>query len=320
MVLLIGAAAAVVALVAIIGYGWFTTSFQPPRKTVAEVSGEAVQLREVVPQTVMDLTRTGVAQPRASLGTLVRDRLLRLSAPTLGLSVSEEDLNRDLVELFETPVDPEADPPAVLTDEGQDLLDGLLENLGVDQDQYVEWREGILLDEATREHFAEQQPDVAKQVFLSWIVASSQRDIEDAMERVLGGEEFADVALDFDERGLDVESVYSAPNGEVGWTPGGAFPWLDQWLFDPELEQREPLGPIASSIGSVMFVVTDGPSEEPLTEEMRALTTETAFQTWINDQVSEIVSGDGLSDDDTQWVLREICDLPTPPIDCRLVG
>ena len=70
----------------------------------------------------------------------------------------------------------------------------------------------------------------------------------------------------------------------------------------------------------MVFVVTDGPSEEPLTGEMRALIAETAFQTWINDQVSELVSGDGLSDDDTQWVLGKICDLPTPPIDCRLVG
>jgi hypothetical protein len=318
--LLIGIVAIAAVLLGLLGYGWFSSSFQPPRQTIAGVDGEDLKLREVVPQTLLDLTITGVADPRTSLSTLVRDRLLRGAASDLGIAVTDEDLDLDLVARFEPISDPDVDPPTSLSDEGQRSFDLILDALEVDADQYVEWREGVLLESAARAHFVEEEPETVEQVFVSWIVTASQLDIEEAMTRIAADEEFADVALDFDEQGLDTETGFSAANGEVGWIPRGAFPELDDLLFDTEIEQGTPIGPLPTVFGSMVFVVTDGPSDETLSDSMRQLTAGTAFQVWMDDQAVQRLGAFGLSDEDVSWVLRELCDLDSSPINCSQIG
>ncbi|MCI0816550.1 MAG: hypothetical protein J4N29_05845, partial [Chloroflexi bacterium] len=119
--------------------------------------------------------------------------------------------------------------------------------------------------------------------------------------RIASGDDFGAVAAD-----LSVDTVVADEAGEVGWVPRGAFPEFDPWLYDPELVVGEPIGPLVTTVGSVVLLVSDGPSEQPLDDEMRDLLGQTEFQEWLNEQTLELVTLLELDFDDAQWVVDQL--------------
>ena len=59
---------------------------------------------------------------------------------------------------------------------------------------------------------------------------------------------------------------------------------------------------MALSIGSVVFRVTDASDEQPVSDGMRSLLGQNAFQDWLDEQTLAL-NFDGLSDDDIRWVI-----------------
>ena len=55
-----------------------------------------------------------------------------------------------------------------------------------------------------------------------------------------------------------------------------------------------------------MLLVSDGPSEQPLDDEMRDLLGQTEFQEWLNEQTLELVTLLELDFDDAQWVVDQL--------------
>ncbi|MCH8848380.1 MAG: hypothetical protein IIC32_05335, partial [Chloroflexi bacterium] len=68
----------------------------------------------------------------------------------------------------------------------------------------------------------------------------------------------------------------------------------------------EPIGPLVTTVGSVVLLVSDGPSEQPLDDEMRDLLGQTEFQEWLNEQTLELVTLLELDFDDAQWVVDQL--------------
>ncbi len=299
--LVLAAVAIVVLLIGVLSVGWYQSSFSPPRRVISEVGGQPVQLRDIVAYSRLHAFASGQYQPDAALNSYMRDIILRLHAGTLGVTVTPEAVGEALALQFEPlPDDPAAEPSTVLGPDGEAIFARFVEQLEVSKPDYRAWTEGQLLQEAAFDHFREEQPDSVEQVFVHWIVARNSVDAQTAFDRVDVGEPFGVVAAD-----LNVERAFAEETGEVGWVPRGAFVEFEHVLFDEDLELNEPIGPLVTTIGSVVLQVTDGPSEQPLADEMRALVAQTAFQEWMNEQTAELIDID-FSADERLWLFGQL--------------
>lgn len=297
-------AVAAIALIGLLSVGWWFNSYRPPRKVVAEFEGVAVQLKEVVPYTALTAPASGSLNPNTALSALVRNVILERRAAELEANVTPQDVDAELVRQFEPPSDDEnAEPPASLSEEGRETLREFLDVFRVSDAEHRDWIAGELRSESALDYFAAQSPETAEQIYVEWIVAASSDQAGDARERLEADEELADVAAE-----LHLDQALGDADGDLGWTPEGAFPAdLERILFADDIEQGELQGPHTTTIGSVVFRVTDGPSEQPVSKEMRRLLGNRAFQQWLDERSVEVVydftQGDG------EWTLRQLEDL-----------
>ena len=291
-------------LVGLLAVGWFVSSFQPPRRVVAEIAGEPVRLRDVIAYTKLEFLTSGQLAP-ATVATArniyTRDHLLRLQAGDLGVTVTPAEVEEALALRFEPPAPPDVERSVVLTEAGRGFLQEFLDAVDVTVDDYRAWTEGQMLADALVQHFGDAEPESVEQVFVHWIIAANSVDAQTAADRIAGGEEFAAVAAE-----LNIDRVIADEAGEVGWVPRGAFPEFDGLLFDPELEVGEPIGPLVTTVGSVVLLVSDGPSEQPLDPDNRELLGRTAFREWLDEQTVELVSLLDFGFDDAEWVLDHL--------------
>lgn len=301
--LLVGAGFVVAIVVALLGYGWFDTSFQPPRKTIAEVSGESIKLADIVPYSALEaFDAGGTLNPETGLNSLIRDTVVRTYASEFGVEVTGEEIDSAIISRFEALPADASEPVDALTDDGRAALDSFLGVFNVSEDDYRQWLAGRLYVSELQDHFNEVSPEIAEQVSVEWIITASTVTAQEAVDRITAGEEFATVA---DE--LTTESVISGPGGVVGWVPQGAIEELDTILFAEELVLNELIGPLVTSAGSVVLRVNDGPSEQPVDPVMRGFVAANAFQSWLNTKVLEAaVDSDGLTREDSQWVIDQI--------------
>ncbi|MCH8973566.1 MAG: hypothetical protein IH869_00670, partial [Chloroflexi bacterium] len=197
-------AASVIGLfvVGLLTLGWYTSSYQPPRRVVAEIDGEPVRLRDVVAYTKLVRLTTGQLAPTTARNVYARDRVLRLRAGELGVSVTPAEVEETLALRFEPPAPPDVEPSVVLTEAGLDFLQEFLDAVDITDDDYRVWTEGQLLTEAYAQHFSDAQPESIEQVFVHWIIAANSVDAQTALERIASGDEFAAVAAD-----LSVDTV-----------------------------------------------------------------------------------------------------------------
>ena len=301
--LLIGAAVFAFAILALLAYGWFSNFYQPPRRTIAEIGGDAIKLRNLVSYSTLEsFDAAGTLNPGTGLNALIRDAVVRRNAPELGIEVTAEEIDASVITRFDsTPVDA-PEPVDTLTTEGRGAFDGFLGTFNVSESDYRQWLTGRLYVSELQEHFNDKIPDNARQVSVEWIVTASTVTAQEALDRITAGEEFAAVA---DE--LSSDRVVAGPGGLVGWVPRGAIEELDPILFSEELALNELIGPLVTSAGSIVLRVNDGPSEQPVTAVMRGFLATNALQNWLEAKVAEAdVVTDGLSIDDAQWVIDQI--------------
>jgi len=300
--LLIGAVAIALIVIGLLGYGWFDSSFQPPRKTVGTVSGSPIKLADLVPYTALDSFGTnGSLRPDSALNNRVRDIVIARTAGTIGVDVTDQDLTQNLIDRFEGPVDASETLDA-LTETGRVALDLFLTTFSVAEADYRKWLRGRIYLGKLQTHFIETAPETAEQVFIEWIITTSSVTAQEAIDRHDAGEAFADLA---DE--LTGPTRFSGEGGVVGWVPQGAFTELDPFLFGAEIALNVPIGPLTTSSGSMVVRVTDGPAEQPIEESMRSLLGGTNLQVWLDAQVVDaVVENLGLTVDDSNWVIDQI--------------
>ena len=307
--LIVAAAVVLVALAAILLAGYYSSIFRPPRRIVAEVGDTQIRLKEVAAYTNLFFLTGGLDTqnlallPEQVFQTLVRYEVLRQGAPlTLGVGVSPEEVEQQLVFTFEPPSDDEEAPvPSVLSEAGQEQYQFFRDQTGISDTQYRRLIEGQLLEARVSDRIGTFVPESTEQVFLHWIVVASATQGETVKERLDNGEEFAAVA-----RELNQDRAWSDENGEVGWIPRTIFPELDGAIFS--LEPGEHVGPLDTSFGVVVAQVTEGPQEEELAEEFRAQIRDQSTAVWFQEQALLLVDLDRtvFDNSDRDWVLDRL--------------
>ena len=291
-------------LVAFLSVGWYFNSYRVPRKVVAEIDGVQYQLREVLPYALLDAWVTGSFVPEQGLNNLVGDGIIERKSGEIGADFDPGEVGAEIVRVFEPDLDPEAEPPDSLSEEGRDIFDDFLAGVGVSEEEYRAWIEGQLRRQSALEYFSGEAPENTEQIHVEWIVSQSVTTAREAVASLEGGEEFAAVAEEVNE-----DFVFSErETGVVGWVPEGVLQAdVNGVLFAEGIEQGEVQGPHTTAFGTIVFRITDGPSEQPLTGIMRELWAQNDFQAWIDAQTTSLEFDFTL--DDTQWLVDQLEDL-----------
>ncbi len=293
-----------VLIVLILGGGWYFTYFQPPREVVATVDSHKVRLSDLIPYTKMNGLTTGYLDPSTALNDYVRDMILQKQAGSLGITVTPQDVTHQIIMDLHPNLDPKSATATAdqLSSSDQQTLNNILTALNVNEATYRSWVEGRVLTTKFQDHFNSQVQDVQKQAYVRWIVTQTQQNAQKAFDELTKqGKLFATVAQE-----LNQDHTLADQNGNVGWMPQGVVPTLDPYLFGKNAKYGQVVGPInVSGLGYVVLLVHTPPSDETVSTQMRNLLGSRNFQTWMSQQVKDLVSNDsGLSTGQVNWVVN----------------
>ena len=300
-ILYVAIAVVLVGLVAMLAVGWYLNSYRVPRKVVAEIDGVQYQLREVLPYALLDAGVTGSFVPDQGLNNLLGDGIIERNIDEIGGDIEPGAVDAEIVRQYEPlPEDEEAEPPTSLSEEGREFFAQFLDFVRVSEDDYRAWLTGQLRRQSALEYFSAEAPETTEQIHVEWIVTQSVTIARDAVARLEEGEEFAGVAGELNE-----DFLFSDAEGVVGWVPEGVLQAdVNGVLFAEGIEQDEVQGPHTTAFGTIVFRVTDGPSDEPLTGVMRELWAQNDFQEWVDGKSLGLQYY--FTADDARWLVEQL--------------
>ena len=300
--LYVAIAVVLVGLVAMLAVGWYLNSYRIPRKVVAEIDGVQYQLREALPYALLDAGVTGSFVPDQGLNNLLGDGIIERNIGEIGGDIEQGAVDAEIVRQYEPLPEgnEEAEPPTSLSEEGRDSFEQFLDFVRVNEDDYRAWLTGQLRRQSALEYFSAEAPETTEQIHVEWIVTQSVTVARGAVARLEEGEEFADVAGELNE-----DFLFSDAEGVVGWVPEGILQAdVNGVLFAEGIEQDEVQGPHTTAFGTIVFRVTDGPSDEPLTGVMRELWAQNDFQEWVDGKSLGLQYY--FTADDARWLVEQL--------------
>ena len=295
-----------VSLILWLALGTYFSSFRPPRQTVAEVAGQNIQLRDLVPASrimAAALAASGqqsaIFEPRESLELLVGNKVLSQSVEELGITPPATiDVNAVLARAFQSARLGESSRDG-LGELGQSRYSEFLLGLGVNDTDYREYIAGDIMRKSVNEYFKAKVPDEQEAVNLSWIVASSSIDAQKAWTQIIEGQPFEKVASIFNK-----EYYYSNESGILGWVPRGAFPEFDAQTF--EAEKGQIIGPINSSLGFVVLQVNELPASKQISQELHDMLVRRQADDWFTQKTSDLISFVDFDQNDADWLISKL--------------
>lgn len=285
-------------VIGLLAAGWFFNYAKPPGKVVATVNNENYLLRDVIPYTKIEGFYTGQFNPNIALNTLIKNDTLEHNAPAQGINFESNQVEDKLITMFEKAT-ATSDRPTSLSQGGQKELESFVKQIGVDTSDYKNWIRGQLLEDSYFDLFLSQASKAADQVFVEWIVAANSVSAQNAYDRITTGEDFSSIAAE-----LNVDTVFADQKGVVGWVPKGALLEMDPYLFAPDNSTYSLSTPIVTSLGSIVYRITNTSEKSEISESMRVLLAQNNFQSWMDQATNEI--NFTFNNDDIEWILRQI--------------
>jgi parvulin-like peptidyl-prolyl isomerase len=208
----------------------------------------------------------GVALP-AVAETLVREQVIRDFAEELDVSASDDEIKAETATRLGIAVD----------DESFDTVyEQELARTGLTDEQYRDMVEATVLTNKLLEHFTAEQPETAEAVNYRQIVVSTQEEADGILAELEGGADFKELA---GEKSLDTAAKETG--GEVGWSPKGASPALDEALFAAKVGEPTTI-PGTSTV--LVVEVTDKDDAFKLEEGHKANLASVALNEWIGEK------------------------------------
>lgn len=187
----------IVAVLAVVGAGWYLSSYQPQHQTVIRVNGTSFNMNYYVdalrlyasgqdPQTVQFLTGYVV-------NNIEQSELVRQAATKLGISVSADEVNKEL-KSYNLPANPAS----------RDMV-----------------RAGLLRNKLLAEYFDPQVLTSAEQRHVMALFLESRSQANAVRTRLESGEDFAKLASE-----VSLDDFSKQNKGDLGWRPKGVLPAL----------------------------------------------------------------------------------------------
>ena len=208
----------IVAVLAILGVGWYINQYKPLHQTVIRVNDVKFDMDYYVKM----LSYYGKGQSIQFMQSLAdpmveiiqKNELVRQSAITLGISVSDNEVDNKLNSF---------NPP--LSKDYRDAVRGQM-----------------LLDKLKNEYFDKQVPVLAEQRHIMAMLLESENQATQVKAKLEGGEDFGKLASE-----LSLESFSKDKGGDLGWRPKGILTRLlntavpEEYAFSNEVGLSQPV-------------------------------------------------------------------------------
>ena len=296
---------AVLFILAIPAYGYWSNFVVPPRNVVLRVDDTTYTLGFLT-NYMKGLQELG-AQPNLSvepfrvLQLLEENELVRTGAPGRGARANTDEINEEVKSRIIGSSPELADvPPDQLDREFGESYNRYLAPVNLSEDEHRKLVQADLLRQKLTEILGQEVPTIGKQANVSWIIVSTENfeQVAEVSERLDAGEEFAVVAED-----LSADRTTAVEGGVLGWVPELAYPPLDDTIFN--LQPGETSGVI--NLGEITYFikVTDVDDARTIEPEMRSRLKNVAYQQWIfqergNHRI-ELCFGGGSAGGECDW-------------------
>lgn len=250
-----------------------------------------------------------------TLQVFVENEIIAQSAPGLGISVSDEELDFSINRIFEP-----SGASATTLDSAQsqrefnERYSSYLNTIQYSEDEYRQFTRRSILREKVRQFIGESVPNVGEQVHLyrlnmrpddeiDIMLVKLKDSIGDAKDPESLQQAFKGIVREFSRD--DPETVRTG--GDLGWVPRGAIDDYERVFFNLEVGEISELIPsIDNPQESFFFFVSDKESARELTpQNIDALKTK-ALQDWINEQRDKFDVYSNFNSDIYSWMLEQL--------------
>jgi len=285
---------AILFILAIPAYGYWSNFVAPPRSVVLQVDDTKYTLGFVT-NYLKGLESLGgpvdvSIEPFRLMQQLQQNELIRSGANREGIMLDPSDVDQEVRDRIIGSSPELADvPPDQLDREFNEAYRQFLDTSNMSEEEHRGFAEASLLRDKLREILGADVPTTAKQANISWIVISSkesdgeeaamaaQATVIEVSERLQRGEDFAALAEAFsDDRSTAVNG------GEYGWVPKDAFGMLDDAIFS--LEPGEISDAVHTGDFTYFFKVKEFNEEKEVEPDMLNRLKEAALQQWLTEE------------------------------------
>lgn len=224
---------AILLILAIPVYGYLETVVFPFNQVIVKVNDRSFTMTDYVRTLRLFKTGSDISGQQLNLGVvpfevlqiMEDNELLRQAAPSVGLQVTDQEIDQELHKRV-MPQDAQAKPsPAELEREFKERYAQRLSLLKLSDAEYRDIVRADLLREKVRDMLGAQLPAVARQARLDVILASNERlaQVQDELKK---GTDFKRIS-----KQLSTDQDLQDREGDYGWTPVGVVPELDDDVF-----------------------------------------------------------------------------------------
>ncbi len=331
--LYIGAAALFSVILILIGWGFYTERVIRPRRIVAEVHGDIIRqqeyeralnfreyttslylnnllnqrsqfagiegqefLVEYIDQELQRGQDEFAMLPTIVLEELIEDRIIRQEAARQGITVTEDEVQRELEEQFGYYRDPEDAEtaglvdPDVITDTAEAMTHedfvaystsyflAIRQATGFSEQDFRRLMESELYRSKVEQTLTADLPTAAEQVRALHILVETEEEAEQVLERLAEGEAFEDLA-----RELSIDTFSGQEGGDLGWFAQG-------YMVNPFEEAAFALAPgetsgiVETQFGFHIIRVLEREADRPLEEAELEHQRSIILDTWYYEQ------------------------------------
>lgn len=236
---------------------------------VARVNGvgvpEALFLRELERRSADTNAVSDDALEREVLETFIRQELIKQGAPSLGVVVTDDD------------VQTEYDNLRSLSPSDEDWAAFLETNRYTAEEMFAAQRDALTTQRVQSVLMSAYLGNV-EQVNARHIVVPTRDEAESILERLQNGEGFATLAAE-----LSLDSTTRDIGGNLGWFAHSELFYSNLEDIAFQLEPGQIAGPIATSLGYHVLETLDK-AERPVEPERLPMLSESIFNHWLDEQ------------------------------------
>ena len=284
-------------ILGVVVFGYYQEFYKPPRVWAGSVRNIEFSMGDLVQRIRVLQGENRYQGGRVNLSTvpfeylqdLINAEILRQHAPSLGINVTGEDVDRELRRRFTPTAAPgQETDPGQLEREFRDNYLSYLTATGLSDGAYRERIEEDLRERFLAALLSRDIEPVLQQVEIQWIQIELDSAFlpNDVVQR-LENEDFTRVAQE-----LNIPNRYADSGGYVGWVPKGAFPDFDDAIFGNDEEGVDALAPgtfsepLFTNDGFFIIKVLSGAEERELEALMFLKFTRELVEMWQRDQLT----------------------------------
>jgi len=247
----------VAVILAIIGYGFYATSFAPVREWVTTVGGKVFNADDYVK--TLRLYSSSEGSTEAPLLTLEDNELVRQGAITYNIIATDDEVTQRIKDIL-FPEEEKID---------YELYNEMLRSMGISNEEFREAVKTDIFRERLNQYFLVQVPQSAEQVHVEAIMVATEEEAAEVMGNLSQGEDFSSLAA-------------KLGGGDLGWLPRGIMSQeFDEVAFSIEI--GEVSDPFLS--GEVYYIIKVLEREErEIEEEIREQLAYIVFSSWLEEE------------------------------------